>query len=125
MARLFLQHESDVNLCQRVFNESETTRHRVKLYEFDNVVSEPEGHSLTLGMQQHFEWLNRSAYSLPSTAGSKHPADNVPFNFVILYGQANAVKSQLMSVVRVDSFLSRFTQGTSIKFLRVSMFYQG
>ena len=74
-------------------------------------MAESQGQSLNIGLQEHYEWLARSSYSVTNPLMAKTPNDRVPMNFVLLFGQSDACKGQLMSVVKPDSFLSKFING--------------
>ena len=55
---------------------------------------------MSIGLQEHFEWINRSSFSITSPLSAVKASDRVPINFVLLFGQADAQKGQLMSVVK-------------------------
>ena len=91
------------------------------MFEFDNAIGETKGHSFTVGIDQQARWVTTfqdeekiQPYG-ESTEGVK--------NVVILFGQTDARKSQLLSVVDDDSLLSNCIRRRHVKFVRVSMYH--
>ena len=122
LLKILLKAEQDVYNCQQAFEEGtglSKTRKSMKVFEFDNCIGETNGHSISIGLQQHVQWITSNKHD----GGKKRGTE--PKNVVLLFGQTDALKQQLLNIVQPDSLISQCLQRKDIKFLRVSMFHLG
>lgn len=118
LLQILLKNEFDVPNCSLAFDataEARKDRRSLKVFEFDNCIAETNGQSVAIGLKQHIEWLSRKPQD------DVEPANNVVF----LFGQTEAKKQELLSVLDSKSLLNMLSLGTEVKFMRYSMFYLG
>ena len=90
-------------------------RKSLKIFEFDNCIAETKGHSFSLGIEQNARWITQHY-------GEGHLNESAK-NIVLLFGQTDAAKSQLLNVVSDDSLISNCVMRKNVQFLRVSMYH--
>ena len=71
----------------------------MKVFEFDNCIGETKGHSLAMGLENHVKWISQVRQPL---SAKQVP----PKNVVFLFGQSDALKSQLLNMMQGNSLLS-------------------
>ena len=91
----------------------------MKVFEFDNCVGETKGHSLALGLDQNVKWITQGRLGAAQGKGS------APKNVIFLFGQTDALKSQLLNVMQGNSLINQCLGSIDVRFLRVSMYHLG
>lgn len=86
----------------------------MKVIEFDSCVGETKGHSLQMGLDAHVKWIVQS----------NNPRGNEK-NVIFLFGQADALKQQLLNVMQTNSLINQCLRVKDIRFIRVSMYHFG
>ena len=89
----------------------------MKVFEFDNCVGETKGHSLAIGLDANVKWINQVRSAIQKS--------NPPKNVIFLFGQSDALKSQLLNVMQGNSLINQCIKAREIRFLRVSMYHLG
>ena len=106
-------------------------RSRLNVFGFDSCLNECYGHrQINLNNQVvrflAHDALNRHQSFKASTQGSLDSVDSMPNDFVFLFGQHSANKSDVFNSLKPESLINRFidTMQEHVRFLRVSLFFQ-